>query len=469
MFIGRKKELRLLNEHYNSQKSELVVLYGRRRIGKSSLVKEFAQDKHYFFSFEGIEGLGQKEAIIHFSQELYKQTDDPILQDLTFKSWEQCFTYVTDRIVNRQGRRKKAIIFFDELSWMATGRSALISLIKYYWDNLWKSKNIMLILCGSIASFMIKKVINSQALYGRTTLEIFLKGLSPDEAKNFFSRKKSKEEILKTLLVFGGVPKYLELINQNQSFIYNVNRLCFSANSVMIKEIDKIFYSQFREGKTYQAIIELVKERLISLQDIAHKLHMSSGGGLKQYLANLEQAEFIRSYVPFNKKENSKLKKYFLSDEYIQFYFKYIEPHKKLINEGNSEALFERLTDDSITTWFGFAFEKFCIKHAMYLAKKMGFNDQVMNYGPYFEREDTAFQIDLLYKRKDKVITICEMKYYTKPITTGVIPEVERKIKLLKIPRGYSVETALISLYGPDKALRDTHYFNYTPTLEDLL
>jgi len=470
LFIGRTKELDIFNDYYNSKKSEIVTIYGRRRVGKSSLVKIFAENKPYFYSFEAVETSRTADLIEHFKDELYKMTGDSLLKSVKFSSWHDVFTYVTDRIVVNGGkRRKKLILFFDELQWMAARKNKLISLIKYFWDNYWKDRNVMLILCGSIASFMVKNVINSKALYGRITLEIHLKGLYPGEAAQLFKTQKSREEILKYLLVFGNVPKYLEIIDTSKSFNQNMNRLCFSENGIMVDEVKRIFYNQFKEAQTYLAIVTLLKTGLHSMSEISKKLKIASGGGLKRYLENLELADIIRSHIPWNKETSSKTHKYSLSDEYLKFYFNYIEPGKKMIRQFPREKLFESLSGESFNIYLGFAFERFCIKHASTLAKIMGFENEVMFSGPLFKRGDKTFQIDLIYKRFDKVITVCEIKHYNKEITTKVIPEMNKKLKLLDIPRGYSVETALISLYGPDQALKDTGVFNHIVTLKDIL
>ena len=243
MFVGRKNELKLLNDAYLSGKDELVVLYGRRRIGKSSLVKRFAEKKKAYYEFEALEGGTTPGQIGHFLQQLKKQIDDPILDSVRFANWEQVFTYLTEKVIDRKSKVKK-ILFLDELPWMAAGRIRLVSLLKYYWDNHWKGKHVMLILCGSVASFMVKKVLHSNALYGRTTVEILLKGFSPEEAACLLGKKRSREETLNYQLVFGGVPKYLEQINPNQSFNKNMNTLCFSPHGIMLKEVERIFYSE---------------------------------------------------------------------------------------------------------------------------------------------------------------------------------------------------------------------------------
>ena len=468
MFVGRKTELKLLNDAYRSEKDELVVLYGRRRIGKSSLVKCFAKKKKSYYEFEALEGETTHGQIAHFSQQLKKQIDDPILDSVRFANWEQVFTYLTEKIIKRKTKVKK-ILFLDELPWMAAGRIRLVSLLKYYWDNHWKGKHVMLILCGSVASFMVKKVLHSNALYGRTTIEILLKGFSPREAAYLLGKKRNREEILNYQLVFGGVPKYLEQINPNQSFNQNMNTLCFSPHGIMLKEVERIFYSQFREPRTYLKIINLLKNGIFSLGEISYRTKIPSGGGLKQYLKNLERAEMIRSFVPFDRSRNSKFKKYTLADEFLVFFFKYIEPNLRVIKESSSRRLFETLTQNSFDTWLGFAFERFCLKHAGMLAFVMDFADDLLLASPYFKKNDERFQIDLLYKRADRVITVCEIKHQNKKIATDIIPEMQRKCALLKAPRGYALEKALISLYGPDNSLKDTGYFHHFVTLDDIL
>jgi hypothetical protein len=378
------------------------------------------------------------------------------------------FSYMTDRLIPVKNRDKKTIIFFDELQWMAAGRTKLVSFLKYYWDNHWKDKHVLLILCGSVASFMTGKVLKSNALYGRINLEILLKGLPADEAARLFRGKRSKEEILKYLMVFGGVPKYLEEINLDRSFNQNMNRLCFSPHGPMVNEVERLFYSQFRETQTYKKIVELLKTGIFSLEEISRRVGFSSGGGLKSYLKNLERAEIIRSFIPFGKGFKSKFKEYALFDEFLYFYFKYMEPNRRIMEEGESDRLFESLTGESFDMWMGFAFERFCLRHSGLLAQRMGFRDDVLLSTPHFGKGDQKFQVDLLYQRTDRVITVCEIKYRNKPISREIILEMDRKCQLLDIPAGYTIEKALISLYGPDESLKKSTYFHHSITLEDL-
>ena len=194
---------------------------------------------------------------------------------------------------------------------------------------------------------------------------------------------------------------------------------------------------------------------------------MRSSGGLKRYLDNLERAELVQSTVPWDKPDTSRLRKYSIFDEYMHFYFKYIEPNKRTIEQAARQRLFESVTKKGFDAWMGYAFERFCFKHAFYLAQLMGFADEVESFGPLFHRKDTHFQIDLLYKRFDKVVTICELKFKESKIDVPVMGEMKRKLDKLKIPTGYSWETALVSSHGPTASLRDAEFFDHHVTVRD--
>ncbi|MBF0364607.1 MAG: AAA family ATPase [Oligoflexia bacterium] len=465
MFVGRIEELSELEKRYKSHSSQLVVVYGRRRIGKSVLIKEFCKNKTSL-QFEGLEREQTPAQIQHFIPSIKRQLKDPMLDGMIFKNWRSVFLYLNDKL----SPDKKIILFFDELPWMAAGQGKLISLIKYFWDNYWKDKKVMLILCGSIASFMISKVIKSKALYGRINFQLRVDEFSPIEAFQMLRGKRSREEVLKYLLTFGGIPKYLEEINISRSFDQNLEELCFFKDSIMVDEFEKIFYIQFRESQLYIRIIESLKNRALTIKEISESIHFSSGGGLKSYLQNLENATFIEGYILFMRESNSKFKRYRLIDDYLSFYFSYILPNKRFILTKQKGQIYRLKIKSALSIWFGYAFERFCVKHAFYLAERMGFADQVINAVPYAEREqeNKGFQIDLIYERADKVITVCEIKFYSEEIGVEVVREVNRKCSLLKIPRGFTLEKALISLYGPSPTLKTLDFFQHYLTLEDI-
>lgn len=460
--IGRQEEYALLEGEYNLRSSRLVVIYGRRRIGKSTLVENFMGTKPHLH-FEGLEGLSTQEQILEFTKDLAKQIDDPLLKKVTFKEWTEVFDYLTSYITRS---KNKLVIFFDEFQWLAANQTKLVSLVKKYWDQHWKNSSVLLILCGSIASFMVKKVIRSSALYGRINKELLLTALAPQETPLLLRPRRSSIENLQYNMILGGIPKYWEEIQANRSVPQNINNLFFKSIGYLFNDYEKFFYSQFKEHKTYEEIVKHL-EKPLSMEELSKKIKFSTGGGLKFYLNTLESAGFIKSYVPFDKDETSKLKKYRLIDEALRFYFKFVTPNKKIVSENKSQNLFERITKNQWEVYLGFAFENFCMKNALLIAREMGFEDEVISYGPYFKRQSEGFQVDLVYKRKDKVITICEIKFYNKPVSAAVINEVERKVSLLKIPKSHALEKVLITANSAEDSLQKAGYFHHIINLQD--
>lgn len=321
-----------------------------------------------------------------------------------------------------------------------------------------------MILCGSIAQFMVKKVIRSKALYGRIDYEMHLKGLLPYEVKEFLPQK-DNSELIRYMLVMNGVPKYYDLIRKNRSFEQNINSLMFQTGGFFIHEFEKIFYSQFKEHRTYKAIVLKLAQKNLSLEEIAKALKIKSGGSLKSYLEHLELADFILTYNSIDK-NSRKSKKYKLADEFIIFYIKFIYPHLKEIEQNRDQNLFQRYVKSKWNSWLGFAFELFCQKNSLLIAKKLGFEDSIDKVGSVFS-SSKGYQFDLVFYRTDRTISICEIKYYDQPVNTTIIKEFSEKLKKYTVPRGYSIQKILISFYGPSDSLRDSGYFDHFMNAND--
>jgi AAA+ ATPase superfamily predicted ATPase len=470
MFSGRQEEIKILKQACLRPRGQLICLYGRRRVGKSSLIKEFAsQSKLQSFFFEGLEDRHTKDQIKHFLATLSKQFDDKFIAKIELNTWSEVFDLLNSKILSNKSKKKKIILAFDELQWMAAKRSNLISIIKFYWDNYWKDNNIVLILCGSVASFMVDKVIYSKALYGRIDYQILLRPLTINEAIPLFKTKRNLEEVLKYFLIFGGIPKYIEAIDLNKSLRVNLEELCFSSEGLMVNEFEKIFYSQFKEAEMYMRIVELLDTEKMSLTQIASKLKISMGGGLQRYLENLEKAQIVTALQPSTLlyKSNKNIR-YAVTDEYLAFYFKFIKNNLSLIKKNKSQNLFVKLCESKWSSWLGFAFERFVYKNAIKVAQEMGFADEVIDYSPYFDKENKV-QVDLMFIRDTNIVTVCEVKYQQEQISTKIIPEMEAKILKLKIPSKYTVEKALITVSKPSKALIDSEYFNHCLSLEQFM
>jgi uncharacterized protein len=465
MFCGRKNELLALSNQYKNHTGSLVVVYGRRRIGKSALLKHFSNDKSALF-FEGLEKQSTPAQLRHFGDLLKKQMkDNKLVQNVEFKDWNSAFDVLTSLICDPQ-RKKNLIIVMDEFQWIAAGQSKLVSLLKFYWDNSWHGQNVMIILCGSTASYMVKKVIRSKALYGRVSLGLHIGKMTPSDAKSMLNRR-SKNEVLRYLMLFGGVPKYLEMVDQSKSFDHNVETMFFKKNALFNEEFEKIFYSHFRVPLFYQKIIRNLLAGPKTLAELSEKLKTPSGGGFSGYLENLVLAGFIRIETPFLSAANSKNKRYRISDEFLLFFSKFLEKNRKSIEDGAGVSIFRNKIIPTWEPWLGLSFENFCVTNALLIANAMGFGDRVVSFGPLFMRGKDGYQIDLLFERADRIITLCEIKYYNKAIGSEIIPEILRKAALFKVPRGSTLEYALIAPFGADKSLESSGFFHHIVALDD--
>ncbi|MCP4692175.1 MAG: AAA family ATPase [Desulfobacterales bacterium] len=461
MFIGREEELRLLGDLIDKTMPTIVVVYGRRRIGKSELIKKAFEEKptRPVLSFEGLENRPKKEQIDNFLFQLFYQTrDKKFKRDV--KTWREAF-----RLLYEELKRQPAALFFDEFQWMANYRNECVSDLKMAWDQyLSKIDGITLVLCGSIASFMIDKVVKSNALYGRTDLVIHLKGfLLPDTEKML--KGKGLHEIMEAWMLLGGVPKYLELIRDKPSVRLGMESLAFSETGYLTDEYDRIFLSHFGKNPEYEKIVKALARRPYGLfrKQISREAGIDMGGGLTRHLKNLEAAGFISSATPFDKGRNSRLLKYHLSDAYLRFYFSFILPNFRKIKAGIHASLFGQLTQSgAFAAWMGRSFEYLCVAHAGRISEILGFPGIEYTHGPYFKapRKDApGAQIDLLFDRRDNVITLCEMKYSITPVGVAVIEEIERKVEVLrKISPKKTIQKVLVARSGATADLVSSGY-----------
>ena len=467
MFIGRDYELKQIKEKLEDRsESHLIILYGRRRVGKSTLIHKSIRNQKNILFFEGIQGAHTKDQIDHFLTELSRQTGRIKLAAM---NWREVFQGLSEII--ETGRWT---LVFDELPWMANGRSGLISDLKFYWDKWAQKKNVVLFLCGSVASFMVKHLIHSTALHNRKSLEIHLMPLTPHETGQFIP-KRSLREKSQLYMTFGGVPKYLEQINPNESLSKNINRLCFSSNCFFINEFNTLFKEQFKIIKSYENLCQLLAYGPQNISDISEKVGIRKGGGLKDQLDNLIRANLIRAYHPYtaNHRPRIKTKQYKLIDPFLIFYFRYMKDHKQLIQCNKNENLFRSIAADSISQYYGFAFERLCEDSLLTILGKLDLSlGDLHAFGPFFQRytdRTKGVQIDNLLMRRDDTWTVIEYKYTKSPIGMTVVHEVQEKIKRLPKPNHITIETALISASGVTKAVQNSRFFNHILTLSDIL
>jgi AAA+ ATPase superfamily predicted ATPase len=481
-FYGRSYEENKIQQAIDSNQAELGIVYGRRRIGKSSLLMQFKKRKGDLY-FEALGRNSNKETeddnyttpkqIAHFVQQLAKQTQSPPVKADT---WDEAFDALTYVISTG-----KHYVVFDEFPWMAVERTELVSKVKFYWDNHWKKNPaITLVLCGSIMSYMVKHVVHSHVLHNRKTFEIKLDPLPAHEAKKFFKNYRSDFEIAKFLMIFGGIPKYLEQINPKVSLSENMDRLCFQKDAFFVSEFETVFKEQFKVVKIYEEIVSKLAKKSSSKEDLAHSLHKQTrGGGLNSYLKTLENADFVKKFSlkTIGLTEGTKTIRYVLWDDWIRFYLSYVAPQLQMIQDNTEKGLFDAITGSSIEAYFGLAFERLCFKNISNIIKTLGIpKHQILGYGPFFRQasrkkknkqnssediQSEGIQIDALIRRKGNVLTMIECKYYSDPVGKGVIKDVERKIKLLDAPKKYTVEKVLIAANGVTPDLDNEGYFHH--------
>ena len=271
MFIGRDREREILVEAIGSDRAELGIVYGRRRIGKSTLLQSVARTGDLYF--EGLQRSSQADQIQHFMKQLAEQTNTPLA---VADNWRDAFSVLTRFLKSK--KKKGLYVVLDEFPWMTNGRTEPVSLLKYYWDNHWKQNpRLTLVICGSVAQFMINHIVHSEALHNRKTFEIRLSGLRASEAKQFFKDYRSDIEIARFLMILGGVPKYLEQIDPKKSLSENMDALAFTSGSFFFEEFDTIFKEQFKVTKSYEAIVRVLADESISPEALAKKSRYGFG------------------------------------------------------------------------------------------------------------------------------------------------------------------------------------------------
>ncbi len=468
-FIGRGQYLKLFETAWARDRSTLIAVYGRRRVGKSSLIRQFANRKQTLF-FEGLEGESTATQIAHFLKQLSVQVSEPHLADLKYSDWSDVFALLS-QILNRYS---DVVLVFDELTWMASSRNKLVSLIKVFWDQHWKSHpHCVLILCGSIASWMVKNVVRSKALYGRISHQILVEPLDPKEVAQFVGQARGEQEILEYLLCFGGIPRYLEEFDFKKSISWNIEHACLARSGFFFEEADKIFYNQFKETQVYKKIVHtLLSKGPSSLDILAKATRQPTGGGFKAYLENLQSAGIISGLFQIHHWKVSKQAKYCLSDEFLAFDGKILGPVRQSLSARTEKGAFLKWISPQWNAYLGYAFERFCQKNAHRIAELLEIDSQVKGASALILeglKKGTKAQLDLVFLRRDPVITYCEIKYSRNRLGPEVIAEVEQRHQRIQWPKGCSIERVLIVNQEPVDSVRKSGYFHQIITASQLL
>lgn len=468
-FVGRQDEFKQLASIASRHEASIIVTYGRRRVGKTELLEQAFRHRN-ILKFEGIEGQPESAQKLNVLAELAHYCEDPYIAKLQLESWKEIFSLIAKHI-----NQQKITLYFEEVQWLANYRTDFIAELKYVWDNQFRyNENLILILCGSSPSFMISKVIKSKALYNRSQWELPIDPLSFTEAKALLPNHDIRS-LMDAYLTVGGIPEYLKRLQQASSVFLSLCQQSFIKGGFFSTEYQRIFISSLAENKHYKTIIEFLSDRKFATRnEILKHLNVTSNGDITELLTDLVACGFIGQYTPFNATQTSRLIRYQVTDSYLQFYFKFIKPIENRINNKDfQENPSSAIKLDTYYKWLGFAFERFCCRYHVLIAKQLGFSGVHYNVGPFFNRDtdkkQAGFQIDLIFERDDRVYTICEIKYLQSKVDSSVIEEVERKLVLFPNKKKYTIQRVLISAFGAEQSLIDRAYFDNIITLEDLL
>ena len=451
MLIGRKKEINLLHEIQNDDSSHFLAIYGRRRVGKTFLIRE-AFDYRFAFQHAGLSDSGMKGQIFAFVSSLkdagYEVKKQP-------KNWLEACEYLKDLI--RKSSEKKKIIFIDELSWMDTPKCDLMVALENFWNGFASArKDIVLIVCASATSWMLSKVVhNKGGLYNRLTEQIHLRTFCLGECEEYVKNSGlafNRNQILQYYMIFGGVPYYWGFLKKGLSLSQNIDRILFEKDAPLRDEFKYLYASVFKKPENYVKIIEALGTKKVGMtrEEIINAAKISNSGDLTTKLEELESCGFIRKYYAFGMKKKNAI--YQLMDCFTLFYFKFLK------SQPTDEHFWtNQINTPLVNTWMGLAFERVCMEHIEQIKVKLGISGVLTEVNSWYCKADLdngvfGSQIDMLIVRKDQVINLCEMKYsqseYT--ITEKVDRKIRNKINDLITVSGtkYAIYPTIITTYG---------------------
>jgi uncharacterized protein len=467
-FIGRHAEIKYITEASQTGEACILVVYGRRRVGKTELIEHVLHDRN-LLKLEGVEDGDKHAQMVRVLYQLSKALDDKHINHMQFNTWLELFDFIASKL-----SVGKWTLYLEEVQWLAEYKNELISDLKYVWDNsLRHNPNFLLILCGSSPSFMQNQVVHSKALYNRSIYELNLREFSLAETQELLENR-SHREVMDAYLTIGGIPEYLKRIKKHSSIQIGICEESFRKDSYFSNEKKRIFISSFADNIHYQGVIDYLSQvKFANRKDIEKFLQIKAGGTLTNVLKDLEMCGFIERYVPYNADSNSNLVRYCIADSYLRFYFKFISPLTERIQQGDyNRAPLHALNKESYQKWLGLSFELFCRKHSQLIATIIGFSAVQYKSGVFFNRatikKQTGYQIDLIFDRADHVLTICEIKYTQSKTGTEVIEEFEKKLRELPDLEKKTIEKVLITASGATDALLARGYFDRVITLEGI-
>ncbi len=463
-FTGREPELALLKRFTRKKTASLIVVKGRRRIGKSRLIEEFAKP-YRFYHFAGIPPTAKTTAQSQrneFASQLAKQGVAHIKAD----DWNALFWLLSD-----QAKNGRVVILLDEISWMGSKDNDFLGKLKNAWDQHFKKNpQLLLILCGSASSWIEKNILSSTGFLGRVSQTLTLEELPLKDCQQFWGKQANHvcaQEKLSVLAVTGGIPRYLEEIDPTLSAQDNINHLCFTKGALLVDEFDHIFSNLFlKNSDKYRKLVALLASGAKEFRDICQACNQEASGRLLEYLEELVSSGFVKRDYTWHVKDgrDAKLSQFRLSDNYLRFYLKYIAKHKAKI--AKNTMAFKGLS--TLPHWhsiMGLQFENLVLNNRSYIWQQLGIYAQdIISENPFFQHKTSkqaGCQIDYLIQTKFSTLYICEIKFSKNLIASNVVAEMQTKIDTLKRPKSTSCRPVLIHVNGVDESLQNQDYFSH--------
>ncbi len=452
--IGRKEEQQVLQDCLDSNKPEFVAVYGRRRIGKTFLVKQFFKENFDFY-ITGAYQASRKDQLFNFKMTLEGYSGK---KRKTPQTWLEAFFQLKDYLSSLGDRRK--VVFVDELPWFDTPRSNFISAIELFWNQWASDQNLLLVVCGSATSWMVNKLLGDKGgLHNRVTRSIYLSPFTLGETESFLSHNHiafNRHQIVECYMMLGGTPYYLNMLQPKLSLAQNINKLFFEENAELKREFDFLFRSLFKDCKNYRKIVEQLSKRAkgMTRQELIEDCKITENGNLTTVLDDLCNCDFIRRYTSYNKKQRDVI--YQLTDLFSLFYLKYVKDAN-----GMDETFWTDTIDSpSHRAWCGYAFEQVCLHHVRQIKRALGIEGVQCNVCSWSVpskvdeegRKQEGGQIDLIIDRRDQTINLCEMKFSLQPfeITSSYMQHLIARRELFRQATGTNkaLHLTMVTTYG---------------------
>lgn len=451
MLIGRNKEQKLLEEAYQAEESKFIAVYGRRRVGKTYLIRECMGSK-ITFQHTGYYGGKRSDELFEFCASLREYGQRDFLKP---GNWLEAFELLKDLIRNSTENRK--VIFLDELSWMDTQGSDFIMALEGFWNG-WASarKDILLIVCGSVTSWMLSKIVhNKGGLYNRLSCRIHLQPFTLKECEEYIQSRNiimTRYQILECYMIMGGIPYYWSFLEKGLSLAQNIDRIFFAREAPLEQEFDYLYAALFKKPEPYIKIVSVLgkKKTAMTREELLKATHSADSGNFTTRLEELESCGFLRRYHRYGMKERYAI--YQLVDNFTLFYYKFLEERPT-----DEHYWSNQINMPKVNAWCGIAFERVCLQHVSQLKQALGISGILSEACSWACKEDSSkgiygSQIDLMIVRKDQVINLCEIKFSGKKfaITKNVDEAIRKKISdFLSVTGARSaIHPILVTPYG---------------------